>query len=107
MIIFLCVTSFGLVKSYTMPRPVESASLFPSRSKFIAGGDDMWVRLFDFTTGDEIGELPMGSFCMLVGCKDLFDILDCLQRHITDADCLFQRNLLSLTCPMCHKLPST
>ncbi len=45
-----------------MPRPVESASLFPSRSKFIAGGDDMWVRLFDFTTGDEIGELPMGSF---------------------------------------------
>jgi serine-threonine kinase receptor-associated protein len=45
---------FGLVKSYTMPRPVESASLFPSRSKFIAGGDDMWVRLFDFTTGDEI-----------------------------------------------------
>lgn len=48
--------SFGLVKSYTMPRPVESASLFPSRGKFIAGGDDMWVRLFDFETGDEIGE---------------------------------------------------
>lgn len=48
--------SFGLVKSYTMPRPVESASLFPSRGKFIAGGDDMWVRLFDFDTGDEIGK---------------------------------------------------
>lgn len=47
--------SFGLVKSYSMPRPVESASLFPSRGKFIAGGDDMWVRLFDFDTGDEIG----------------------------------------------------
>ncbi|XP_024371090.1 uncharacterized protein [Physcomitrium patens] len=45
---------FGLVKSYSMPRPVESASLFPSRGKFIAGGDDMWVRLFDFDTGDEI-----------------------------------------------------
>lgn len=52
------VRSFGLVKSYTMPRPVESASLFPSRGKFIAGGDDMWVRLFDFDTGDEIGEFP-------------------------------------------------
>jgi hypothetical protein len=39
-----------------MPRPVESASLFPSRGKFIAGGDDMWVRLFDIDTGDEIGE---------------------------------------------------
>jgi len=45
---------FGLVKSYSMPRPVESASLFPARGKFIAGGDDMWVRLFDFDTGDEI-----------------------------------------------------
>lgn len=39
-----------------MPRPVESASLFPSRGKFIAGGDDMWVRLFDFDTGNEIGK---------------------------------------------------
>lgn len=53
--------SFGLVKSYTMPRPVESASLFPSRGKFIAGGDDMWVRLFDFETGDEIGEYLTGN----------------------------------------------
>uniref|UniRef100_A0A7I4F2S8 Uncharacterized protein n=1 Tax=Physcomitrium patens TaxID=3218 RepID=A0A7I4F2S8_PHYPA len=46
--------SFGLVKSYTMRRPVESASLFPAWSKFIVGGNDMWVRLFDFDTGDEI-----------------------------------------------------
>jgi serine-threonine kinase receptor-associated protein len=59
--------SFGLVNSYTMPMPVESASLFPSCSKFIAGGDDMWVRLFDSTTGDEIGELCMGSFSVLLG----------------------------------------
>nr|PNR42741.1 hypothetical protein PHYPA_017571 [Physcomitrium patens] len=40
--------------SYTMRRPVESASLFPAWSKFIVGGNDMWVRLFDFDTGDEI-----------------------------------------------------
>ncbi|CAM6097618.1 unnamed protein product [Calypogeia fissa] len=45
---------FGLVKSYAMPRPVESASLYPGLGKFIAGGDDMWVRLFDFDTGEEI-----------------------------------------------------
>jgi hypothetical protein len=40
-----------------MPRPVESASLYPGLGKFIAGGDDMWVRLFDFDTGDELGKL--------------------------------------------------
>lgn len=39
-----------------MRRPVESASLFPAWSKFIVGGNDMWVRLFDFDTGDEIGK---------------------------------------------------
>jgi hypothetical protein len=40
---------------------VESASLEPFRSKFIAGGDDMWVRLFDFHTGDEIGMKHLSS----------------------------------------------
>ena len=48
--------SFGLVKSYNMPCTVESASLEPKYgNKFIAGGEDMWVRVFDFHTGDEIG----------------------------------------------------
>ncbi|XP_022732565.1 serine-threonine kinase receptor-associated protein-like [Durio zibethinus] len=46
---------FGLVKSYNMPCTVESASLEPKYgNKFIAGGEDMWVRVFDFHTGDEI-----------------------------------------------------
>eukprot|EP00250_Pteridium_aquilinum_P006740 c16592_g1_i1 orf=2-1060(-) len=45
---------FGLVKSYDLSRPVESASLEPFKGKFITGGDDMWVRIFDFHTGDEI-----------------------------------------------------
>ncbi|MBA0810291.1 hypothetical protein Gohar_002295, partial [Gossypium harknessii] len=45
---------FGLVKSYNMPCTVESASLEPKYgNKFIAGGEDMWVRVFDFHTGDE------------------------------------------------------
>ena len=48
--------SFGLVKSYEMPCNVESASLEPKLGdKFIAGGEDMWIRLFDFNTGEEIG----------------------------------------------------
>ncbi|KAE9463367.1 hypothetical protein C3L33_04737, partial [Rhododendron williamsianum] len=46
---------FGLVKSYNMPCTVESASLEPKFGyKFIAGGEDMWIRVFDFHTGEEI-----------------------------------------------------
>lgn len=46
---------YGLVKSYDMPCTVESASLEPKYgNKFIAGGEDLWVRLFDFHTGNEI-----------------------------------------------------
>ncbi|XWS16414.1 hypothetical protein CRYUN_Cryun34aG0085400 [Craigia yunnanensis] len=48
--------SFGLVKSYNMPCNVESASLEPKHgNKFIAGGEDMWVHVFDFHTGEELG----------------------------------------------------
>ena len=50
-------SSYGLVKSYDMPCTVESASLEPKYgNKFIAGGEDMWVHVFDFHTGDEIGK---------------------------------------------------
>ncbi|KAI3844818.1 hypothetical protein MKX03_004539 [Papaver bracteatum] len=46
---------FGLVRSFNMPCVVESASLEPKLgNKFIAGGEDMWIRLFDFHTGEEI-----------------------------------------------------
>lgn len=39
-----------------MPCTVESVSLEPKfGNKFIAGGEDMWVHVFDFHTGDEIG----------------------------------------------------
>lgn len=38
-----------------MPCTVESASLEPKYgNKFIAGGEDMWIRVFDFHTGNEI-----------------------------------------------------
>ena len=40
-----------------MPCNVESASLEPkSGSKFVAGGEDLWVHVFDFFTGEEIGK---------------------------------------------------
>lgn len=39
-----------------MPCTVESASLEPKYgNKFIAGGEDMWIHVYDFHTGDEIG----------------------------------------------------
>lgn len=51
--------SFGLVKQYDMPCIVESASLEPKYgNKFIAGGEDMWVHVFDFHTGEEVGKFP-------------------------------------------------
>ncbi|KAL9270228.1 Serine-threonine kinase receptor-associated protein-like protein [Drosera capensis] len=38
-----------------MPCIVESASLEPKYGdKFISGGEDMWVHVFDFHTGEEI-----------------------------------------------------
>nr|CCW03293.1 similar to serine-threonine kinase receptor-associated protein-like [Lupinus angustifolius] len=47
--------NYGLVKSYDMPCTMESASLEPKYgNKFVAGGEDMWVRVFDFHTGNEI-----------------------------------------------------
>ncbi|KAK9141619.1 hypothetical protein Syun_011019 [Stephania yunnanensis] len=46
---------FGLVRTCDMPCNVESASLEPKHgNKFIAGGEDMWIRLFDFHSGEEI-----------------------------------------------------
>lgn len=40
-----------------MPFSMESASLEPKLgNKFIAGGEDMWVHIYDFHTGKEIGK---------------------------------------------------
>lgn len=65
-------SSFGLVKSYEMPCTVESASLEPKYgNKFVAGGEDMWVRMFDFHTGEEIGlcfEVLLEKFAFFVVC---------------------------------------
>jgi hypothetical protein len=52
-----------------MPCNVESASLEPkSGSKFVAGGEDLWVHVFDFFTGEEIGMLyPFSSLACSSG----------------------------------------
>ena len=56
-----------------MPCTVESASLEPKYGmKFIAGGEDMWIHVFDFHTGDEIGMNPYHSFSFLFAKKIQF-----------------------------------
>lgn len=71
-IVFYLFFSFGLVKRYDMPCNVESASLEPKfGNKFIAGGEDMWVRVFDFQTGEMIGKFP-GTF---IGSRNSLPLL--------------------------------
>jgi serine-threonine kinase receptor-associated protein len=46
-----------LIKKHRMPihfREEGGASLHPSGNFFIAGGSDLWVRVFDFDTGKEL-----------------------------------------------------
>jgi len=47
----------ALLKEHAMPihfRDEGGASLHPSGKKFVAGGSDLWVRVFDFETGEEL-----------------------------------------------------
>lgn len=46
-----------LMKAHEMPMHFKEeggASLHPSGTKFIAGGSDLWVRVLDATTGEEL-----------------------------------------------------
>jgi serine-threonine kinase receptor-associated protein len=46
-----------LIQKHCMPihfRAEGGASLHPSGKIFIAGGSDLWVRVFDFDTGKEL-----------------------------------------------------
>ena len=42
------------LKEHAIPFVVESASLCKERNCFAAGGEDMWVHLYDYETGEEI-----------------------------------------------------
>ena len=49
--------SFKLIKEYQMPihfREEGGVTLHPNGKKFVAGGSDLWVRVFDFETGEEL-----------------------------------------------------
>lgn len=54
---FWDLNSKELLKEHTMPihfKEEGGASLHPSGQKFVAGGSDLWVRVFDFATGEEL-----------------------------------------------------
>lgn len=56
-----------------MPCIVESASMEPKYgNKFIAGGEDMWVHVFDFHTGVEIGKSDL--FLFNFSAEDIFHL---------------------------------
>ncbi|CAN0438627.1 unnamed protein product [Ectocarpus sp. 12 AP-2014] len=51
---FFDTEDFSELKRHTMPinfRNEGGASLHPGGKRFIAGGSDLWVRVFDFDTG--------------------------------------------------------
>jgi serine-threonine kinase receptor-associated protein len=54
---FFDTDSYQLVKDYTLPvhfKEEGGCTLHPSGTKFVAGGSDLWVRVFDFETGTEL-----------------------------------------------------
>ena len=46
--------TFTAIKSFTFPYLVESASFSQAKQKLAVGGEDMWVHLHDYSTGQEI-----------------------------------------------------
>jgi len=54
---FFDIATKSLIHTYTMPihfKEEGGASLHPNGDKFVAGGSDLWVRVFDFATGNEL-----------------------------------------------------
>ena len=53
--------SLGLKKSFAQSYSVESATFCPEKGRFAVGGEDMWVHLHDYATGEEV-ECNKGRF---------------------------------------------
>ncbi len=54
---FLDAASLAPIKAHKTPmhfREEGGASLHPGGGRFVAGGSDLWVRVFDFETGQEL-----------------------------------------------------
>lgn len=54
---FFDLDTYALLHEYKMPihfRDEGGVTLHPSGTKFVAGGSDLWVRVFDFASGQEL-----------------------------------------------------
>lgn len=47
-------SELALIKKYALPTDLQSASLHPNGDRFVAGGSDVYVRVFDYASGEEI-----------------------------------------------------
>lgn len=52
---FFSAANLQQVKQHAMTAPTESASYCPAKRRFVAGGEDMWVHLYDYDTGQVRG----------------------------------------------------
>lgn len=53
---FLNYHTFDLIKKHSLSQPVNCAAYYPSTNLFVAGlENDLWVHVYDFETGKEIG----------------------------------------------------
>ena len=71
---------FSELKRHTMPinfRNEGGASLHPGGDRFIAGGSDLWVRVFDYNSGKELECLKVTFVlaCCFVGLLSLWTFL--------------------------------
>ena len=62
------------VKTHDVPWIVESASYCPEKGRFVAGGEDMWVHLYDYESGAELecnkgAPLPSALRIILVAAR--------------------------------------
>ena len=61
---FFETSTLKLIKEVQLKHNAEAASYCPSRNRFVAGGEDMWVHLYDFATG-QVGRLGAGNLLQL------------------------------------------
>jgi hypothetical protein len=43
------------IKSFNLDCPVHSATLHPSKERFVAGGLDFYLHVLDYNSGKELG----------------------------------------------------